>query len=74
MLTEFLVAVVAFLVSYIVINGRSRPRGLPPGPFRFPMIGNLPQIIRCGSIDKFLSKYQKIYGEVSDLFSLGNCH
>ena len=74
MLAELHVAAVTFLVSYIVIYGRRRPKGLPPGPFRFPLIGNLPQIIRCGAIDKFLSKYQKIYGEVSGGFSLGNCH
>ena len=37
MLAELLEAAVTFLVSYIVIYGRIRRKGLPPGPFRFPM-------------------------------------
>ena len=65
-LTLALIGVVMLLlISYHYLT---RPTGgpqYPPGPIAFPLLGNLPQIALCGSMNKFCENYRKIYGNVS---------
>ena len=64
-ITLVLTAILTFLaVTYFYGKSTEKSR-YPPGPFAFPIIGNLPQIALCGSIDVFFEKYRKIYGNVS---------
>ena len=37
----------------------------PPGPFVFPVLGNLPQLALAGSITKFAEYYKQKHGNVS---------
>jgi len=59
--TAVMTGVAALLLIFYL---RSKREKLPPGPFAFPVIGNLPQIVLSGSLVKFCKKYREIYGEV----------
>ena len=64
-ITLVLTAILTFLAVTYLYGKSAQNSRYPPGPFPFPIIGNLPQIAMCGSIDVFFEKYRKIYGNVS---------
>ena len=37
----------------------------PPGPTAWPVLGNIPQILRAGPMEVFLEQCRRIYGNVS---------
>ena len=59
-----LCGVIFLIIPYLYLTSRSG-RSYPPGPLALPIIGNVHQIILCGSMDVFCAKYRKIYGNVS---------
>ena len=62
-LTTTLLSVITALVLYYLLT--KKENRYPPGPFAFPVIGNLPQLALAGSITKFANHYRKTYGDVS---------
>lgn len=62
-LTVALGALLVAILSYLVLE-KSEDRS-PPGPFAYPLIGNLPQIILAGTFPKFLERCRRKYGNVS---------
>ncbi|XP_067946650.1 cytochrome P450 2D26-like [Watersipora subatra] len=60
--TTFLIGTATLLVLYYLL--RRGDKSYPPGPFVFPIIGNLPQLFRAGSITDFSEYYRKKYGNV----------
>ena len=62
-LTTTLLSVITALVLYYLLT--KKENRYPPGPFAFPVIGNLPQLALAGSITKFANRYRKTYGDVS---------
>lgn len=67
-----LLAVLSLLgIPYLLSRHSSSREGrLPAGPSSLPLIGNIHQIILSGSMDSFMEKYRKIYGNVSMLREL----
>ena len=69
-LSSLLVAVCTFLLAwYFFLCADTRDR-FPPGPWKFPLLGNLPQIMWYGDIMKFCKAYRRKYGNVSYSFKL----
>ena len=69
-LSSLLVAVCAFLLAwYFFLCADTRDR-FPPGPWKFPLLGNLPQIMWHGDIMKFCKAYRRKYGNVSYSYKL----
>lgn len=60
---SLLAVLVLLLFSYLLMEGRSA--GYPQGPLALPILGNIPQIFMCGTMDVFMEKYRRIYGHVS---------
>ena len=60
-----LLSVVTALVLYYLLT--KKENRYPPGPFVFPIIGNLPQLIMAGSLSDFAEHYRKQHGNVSNL-------
>ena len=63
-LLTLLSVVTALVLYYLLAKKENR---YPPGPFVFPIIGNLPQLIMAGSLSKFAELYRKQFGNVSNL-------
>ena len=61
-LTTFLVCGATVLFLYSLLTRKENR--YPPGPFAFPVIGNLPQLALTGSITKFAEYYKERYGNV----------
>ena len=61
--TTFLVCGATLLVLYYLLT--KKENRYPPGPFAFPILGNLPQLALTGSITKFAEYYKERYGNVS---------
>ena len=59
-----LCGVIFLIIPYLFLTSNSG-QNFPPGPLALPIIGNIHQIILCGSMDVFCEKYRKIYGNVS---------
>ncbi|XP_038078489.1 cytochrome P450 2J6-like [Patiria miniata] len=57
-----LIGIVVFLVLFRTLR---RPRNLPPGPWGWPVLGNLPQIMASGDkMHELFSKLTKRYGNI----------
>ena len=61
--TTTLLSVSAALALYYLLT--KKENRYPPGPFIFPILGNLPQIALAGSLTKFAQHYKNKYGNVS---------
>lgn len=59
----YLGAVIVVLVLLILLHDRSRDRGLPPGPPRLPIIGNLLQVPQQDPW-RVYQQWSKIYGPI----------
>ena len=64
--TAILLGVVTVLVLYNLVS-KTKSR-YPSGPFAFPVIGNLPQLVKSGCFTAFANYYKKIHGNVSQNF------
>ena len=62
-LTLPLVGAATALVLYCLLN--KKENRYPPGPFVFPVLGNLPQLALARSITKFAEYYKQKHGNVS---------
>ena len=62
--TLILLGVLTILFLPYLWTTRQRKQ-YPPGPFSFPILGNIPQIVWYGSMEVFLQKYRKQFGNVS---------
>ena len=62
-LTLALVGLASVLTLYYILT--KKENRYPPGPFAFPVIGNLPQLALRGSLTEFAEHYKHIYGSVS---------
>lgn len=60
-ITLFIGVVGLFLVCWFFNRKRYN---LPPGPKTFPIIGNLPQIIRAKEFIRRIMEFRKIYGAI----------
>ena len=60
-----LLSVVTVLVLYHLLT--KKENRYPPGPFVFPIVGNLPQLIMAGSLSNFADLYRKQFGNVSEI-------
>ena len=66
--TIILLSVFTALVLYYLLT--KKENRYPPGPFAFPILGNLPQILLASSLTKFAELNRKKYGNVSAVKSL----
>ena len=64
-LTIILLSVITALVLYHLLT--KKENRYPPGPFVFPIVGNLPQLIMAGSLSNFADLYRKQFGNVSEI-------
>ena len=71
LVTLLLVGVVSVLFLYYLLT--KKENRYPPGPFAFPIIGNLPQLALKGSLTGFAEHYKKKYGDLSYYFLLNLC-
>ena len=68
LVTLLLVGVLSVLFLYYLLTRKENR--YPPGPFAFPILGNLPQILLASSLTKFAELNKKKYGNVSAVKSL----
>ena len=54
------------LLGIWIWNRRQQSKGLPPGPFHWPFLGHLPQVMLCGKRPMFqvAMEWRKKYGDV----------
>lgn len=73
MLVEIASFIGAFLLFIYAIQWATSPRGLPPGPHRFPIVGTLPSLIlhKRRFMFQTLEKLAKDYGDVFTVYLPG---
>ncbi|XP_060601035.1 cytochrome P450 2F2-like, partial [Ruditapes philippinarum] len=59
-----LVAVVIFMITYLTTR---RDKNVPPGPNRWPIIGNIGSLIGGDTLDK-LAELRKKYGDIFGVY------
>lgn len=65
--TSTLIAVLAGLVTYLVITARRRPKGIPPGPPAIPILGSLP-FINFKDLNRECIRLAEVYGDVFSIY------
>lgn len=63
-LTLFIGVVVLFVVRWFLTEFNKKHYKSPPGPRPFPIVGNLPQIIRAKEFFRRIMEFRKIYGGI----------
>ena len=63
MITEIFLSLFLVWLSRYVITAYTKRRNMPGGPFPYPFVGNIPQIIRAGSVSPFTKLAEK-YGDI----------
>ncbi|KAL5010478.1 hypothetical protein ScPMuIL_012783 [Solemya velum] len=58
-----LTGVLVFLVTLYFLQSRDKRKSLPPGPFAWPAVGNLPQILGK-DLHIVLTNWAKLYGDI----------
>lgn len=73
MLTEIGILLATLLLVICAIQWASTPRGLPPGPPRFPLVGTIPSLIlyKCRFMFQTLENLAKAYGDVFTVYLPG---
>ncbi|XP_066290199.1 cytochrome P450 2U1-like [Branchiostoma lanceolatum] len=57
----FLVAACTCLLTYLYLQ---RPKNLPPGPWGWPLLGNIPMLAKCAFVPATFTELSKQYGDV----------
>ncbi|KAI8504432.1 hypothetical protein Bbelb_175500 [Branchiostoma belcheri] len=57
----FLVAACVCLLTYLYLQ---RPKNLPPGPWGWPLLGNIPTLAKCAFVPATFTEWSKQYGDV----------
>ena len=72
MITEILVSLFLLYLTWHVTTAYMKRKKMPPGPFPYPFIGNIPQMISAGPVKPF-DKLAEKYGDIFTVtFPLGN--
>ena len=72
MITEILVSLFFVCLTWHVTTTYMKRKNMPPGPFRYPFTGNIPQMISAGPVKPF-DKLAEKYGDIFTVtFPLGN--
>lgn len=71
MFTALVICLAVVVLFLLYLQDRVRRRNFPPGPTRFPLLGNMPQLMLADKhILQVLNDHSKIYGPVTSI-SLG---
>ncbi|ODN04836.1 Methyl farnesoate epoxidase [Orchesella cincta] len=64
-----LIAFIIILIAYLVLSTKRRAKE-PPGPFKWPIVGNLPQIamINWSRVWFSIDHYSKVYGDIMGMY------
>ncbi|XP_066264889.1 cytochrome P450 2D4-like [Branchiostoma lanceolatum] len=64
-----LLATCACLLTYLYLR---RPRNLPPGPWAWPLVGNIPMLAKSAFLPATFTELSKQYGDVMTLWNGGS--